>query len=265
IEDDDAQRNPASRMGKFNKKDGGKPAINPLTREETQVMLDKAEPDFAQYYPLFLCAPRSGLREGELIALKGIDLDFNGRFIEVQEKPSRGKNTTPKKGKNRRVDMSKKWAAVLNDLLSRKRAAALRKEMEKPAGELRDAAAVVNEVMEDWLFTTPEIIAKSKPAQRKPSRGGTQLDPSNLRKVFYRLLTAANLRRVRFHDLRHTFASLLIQQGESLAYIRDQLGHSGIQITVDTYGHLVPGGNRQAVDKLDERVPVKADQEAATA
>src|SRR5262249_30474640 len=69
IEDDDAQRNPASRMGKFNKKDGGKPAINPLTREETQVMLDKAEPDFAQYYPLFLCAPRSGLREGELIAL----------------------------------------------------------------------------------------------------------------------------------------------------------------------------------------------------
>jgi integrase len=59
---------------------------------------------------------------------------------------------------------------------------------------------------------------------------------------------------VRFHDARHTFASLLLQQGESLAYVRDQLGHSSIQMTVDVYGHLVPGLNRQAVDKLDDPV-----------
>jgi integrase len=43
----------------------------------------------------------------------------------------------------------------------------------------------------------------------------------------------------------------LIQQGESLAYVKEQLGHHSIQMTVDVYGHLVPGGNRQAVDKLD--------------
>lgn len=122
IEDDDVQRNPAARMGKFNKKEGGKPPINSLTREEVQTMLDKAETDYAHYYPLFLCAPRAGLREGELIALKGIDLDFNGRFIDVQRNCSRGKIPTPKNGKTRRVDMSKKLAAVLNDLLSRKRA-----------------------------------------------------------------------------------------------------------------------------------------------
>jgi integrase len=145
--------------------------------------------------------------------------------------------------------MSNRLTAILNDLLSKKRAVALRKEMAKEPGERRDAAAVVNEVMEDWLFTTPQ---------------GTQLDPSNLRKVFYRLLVAAKLRRVRFHDLRHTFATLLIQQGEGLPYIRDQLGHSSIKITVDTYGHLVPGGNRQAVDKLDERVVVNGEKEAAT-
>jgi len=66
------------------------------------------------------------------------------------------------------------------------------------------------------------------------------------------VLDRTDLPRVRFHDLRHTFASLLIQQGESLAYVRDQLGHHSIQITVDTYGHLVPGGNRQAVDRLDD-------------
>src|SRR5215831_15332329 len=195
IDDEDVYRNPAARMGKFNKKTNGKQPINPLTREEVQVVLDKAATDFAHYYPLFLCAPRSGLREGELIALKGIDVDFNGRFIEVQRTLSRGRIKKPKNGKSRRVDMSARLAAVLNDLLSRKRAAALRKEMENPAGERRDAATVVNEVMEDWLFMTPEIIAKTKPGKRKP-RGGTQLDPSNLRKVFYRLLTAAKLRRV---------------------------------------------------------------------
>ena len=51
--------------------------------------------------------------------------------------------------------------------------------------------------------------------------------------------------------LRHTFASLLIQNSESLAYVKEQLGHHSINITVDTYGHLVPGGNKAAVDKLD--------------
>ena len=57
--------------------------------------------------------------------------------------------------------------------------------------------------------------------------------------------------RIRLHDLRHTYASLLIQQGESLAYVQQQLGHSSIQVTVDVYGHLIPGANRAAVDRLD--------------
>ncbi len=70
--------------------------------------------------------------------------------------------------------------------------------------------------------------------------------------VFYPALSRSGLRRIRIHDLRHTYASLLIQQGESLAYVKEQLGHHSIKITVDTYGHLVPGGNRQAVDRLDE-------------
>ena len=59
------------------------------------------------------------------------------------------------------------------------------------------------------------------------------------------------MRRLRVHGLRHTFASLLIQNGESLAYVKEQLGHASIKMTVDTYGHLVPGGNKQAVDRLD--------------
>jgi integrase len=79
------------------------------------------------------------------------------------------------------------------------------------------------------------------------------LDADNLRpRVFYKLLEKAELRRVRFHDLRHTFASLLLQNGESPAYVKEQMGHSSIQVTVDVYGHLIPGANRQAVDRLDD-------------
>jgi integrase len=56
------------------------------------------------------------------------------------------------------------------------------------------------------------------------------------------LLKKASLPALRIHDLRHTFASLLIQNGESLAYVKEQMGHLSIKIMVDTYGHLVPGG-----------------------
>ncbi len=60
------------------------------------------------------------------------------------------------------------------------------------------------------------------------------------------------MRHLRFHDLRHSFASYLIANGESLAYVKEQMGHASIQITVDTYGHLIPGANRQAVNRLDD-------------
>ena len=64
-------------------------------------------------------------------------------------------------------------------------------------------------------------------------------------------LEKAGLRRFRFPDLRHTFGSLLIPGGSSLAYVRDQMGHSSIQITVDVYGHLVSGGDIGWIDRLD--------------
>ena len=66
------------------------------------------------------------------------------------------------------------------------------------------------------------------------------------------MVSRAGLRAVPIKALRHTFASLLLTQGESLPYVRDQLGHSSIQVTVDVYGHLMPGGNRAAVDRLDD-------------
>ena len=67
---------------------------------------------------------------------------------------------------------------------------------------------------------------------------------------FKKCLAKAGLRQIRWHDLRHSFASLLIQNGQSLKYVSDQLGHSSIKMTADVYGHLVPGANRQAMNSL---------------
>ena len=67
-------------------------------------------------------------------------------------------------------------------------------------------------------------------------------------------LEKASSRKFRFHDLRHTFGSLLIQDGASLTYVKEQMGYSSIQITVDTYGHLIPGADIAWVDRLDAKV-----------
>lgn len=60
------------------------------------------------------------------------------------------------------------------------------------------------------------------------------------------------IRKIRLHDLRHSFGSLLIQKGASIVYVKEQMGHSSIQVTVDTYGHLVPGADVSYIDRLDE-------------
>jgi integrase len=78
------------------------------------------------------------------------------------------------------------------------------------------------------------------------------IDQANFQsRIWRKLLAKAGLRYIRVHDLRHTFASLLIQNGESLAYVKEQMGHHAITSTVDTYGPLVTGGNKAAVDQLD--------------
>jgi integrase len=157
------------------------------------------------------------------VALQWPDIDFNGRFVEVKHSWVDGKLTTPKSGKGRRVDMSLMLTDTLKALLLERKKETLRKGW----GEVPL-----------WAFT---------------SEVGTMMDPDNFRKrVWPKLLAKAGLRQVRIHDLRHTFASLLIQNGESLAYVKEQLGHASIRMTVDVYGHLVPGGNKAAVDRLDD-------------
>ena len=83
------------------------------------------------------------------------------------------------------------------------------------------------------------------------NREGNQIDMHNvINRHFKKCLAKAGLRQIRWHDLRHSFASLLIQSGQSLKYVCDQLGHSSIKMTADVYGYLVPGANRQAMNSL---------------
>jgi len=226
VEDGLLTVNHSLKPGTFLPKVSKSRSVNPLTREEVAVLLEKAKEKRVRYYPLFLCAVRTGLRMGELLALQWQDVDFRDRFLDIRRNYTHWKITTPKSGESRRVDMSLELKQVLKDLyLDRQLEAATKGWEEVPS----------------WVFC---------------SETGGLLHPHNLRdRVFYRLLKAAGLRQVRFHDLRHTFASLLLRQGESMVYVKEQMGHSSIQVTVDLYGKLIPGRNKQAVDRLD--TPVK--------
>jgi integrase len=80
-------------------------------------------------------------------------------------------------------------------------------------------------------------------------RGGMPMEQNYIRRVFKRLLTKAGLREIRLHDVRHTYASLLLSDGASPVYVKEQLGHTSIQMTVDIYGHLIPSSNRERVNR----------------
>lgn len=236
VEDVLLPANPAFRMGKYLRTgDELPPEIEPLTRGEAHALVLKAEEVFPEYSAFFLCALRTGMRLGELLELHWADVDFTNRCIHVRRNRVSGKVTSTKNKHRRRLDMSLHLTKSLKSLRTRRQGAALRSA--KPVAP--------------WVFVTPT---------------GQPIDGDNLRtRVFYRLLEKAELRQIRFHDLRHTYASLLIQQGVSLAYVQEQLGHSSIKVTVDTYGHLIPGANRTAVDRLDAHpicIPGASDAES---
>lgn len=106
VEDGLLAVNLAFKPGKFLPRISKRRGINPLTREEVATLLDTAKAKAPRYYPIFLCAARTGLRMGELLALRWEDLDFNGRGIQVSRNYTHWKLTTPKSGEIRRVDMS---------------------------------------------------------------------------------------------------------------------------------------------------------------
>jgi integrase len=218
--------NPAARIGRF-LRDRGDPArrIDPLTAEEEARLLGLARHSYPRHFSLLLCALRTGMRLGELLGLQWGDIDFQGRFIEVRRSlVEGGRIELPKNGKIRRVDLSLLLGETLEKLRVRRAEEALAKGWKQ---------------VPEWVFCNEE----GRPIWKSDFE----------RRVFHKALEKAGLRRIRFHDLRHTFASRLLQNGESIVYVKDQLGHHSIKVTVDVYGHLVPGANKAAVDRLDQQ------------
>ena len=164
---------------------------------------------------LLLTATLTGMRQGELFGLQWGDIDFDGHRIHVRRSLWHGELGTPKSRRSRRViDMAPTLEAALHRLSAERHS--------------------------DFVFC---------------SRDGTPMDADNFRhRDFPRALRRAGLRHVRFHDLRHTYTSLLIAQGAHPKYIQVQLGHASIQTTLDRYGHLMPEIHQAEARKLDRLV-----------
>src|SRR5262249_60068407 len=84
------------------------------------------------------------------------------------------------------------------------------------------------------------------------------------RHVWQPLLEKAEVRHIRVHDARHTYASLMLRRGVPIAYVSNQLGHSSIQVTVDLYGHFIPGEDRHHVESMAEAIEEARIQQDAT-
>jgi integrase len=81
---------------------------------------------------------------------------------------------------------------------------------------------------------------------------GTPLNTANVRRTFNRLIEATNVPKIRFHDLRHTHATALLSKEVNIKVISERLGHSNIKVTLDTYSHVLPTMQKDAVRKLDQ-------------
>jgi integrase len=113
-------------------------------------------------------------------------------------------------------------------------------------------AAVQGGSLSAWVF----------PAETEPEK---PLNDAWLRDRLWRpLLEKAEVRHIRVHDARHTYASLMLRRGVPPGYVSRQLGHSSIQVTVDLYGHFIPGADRHHVEALAADIETRRAQPDAT-
>jgi integrase len=200
--------------------------IDPLTESESQLLLEQAKTYMdGAYYPSILCALRTGMRIGEIQALKWIDIDFDNRQIEVKRSYRKGRMTDTKNHKRRRVDMSMHLTETLKAHRTAQKREALKKG--KPVSEF-----VFSGVRDELLNRSPFQNALNRCTER------------------------AGLRQIRIHSLRHSYATIRLMKGHNVGDVSYQLGHSSIKITYDVYAHWMPGQFKSEVDELDTPHPV---------
>ena len=192
--------------------------MRPLSREEARKLLDAARGD--RFEALYALAVTAGMRRGELLGLRWSDVDLQNASVSVRRTLTRADNgrrlafAEPKTKKSRRTIRLAEVAAE-----------ALEAHLERQLGEI--------EVIGDPYADQGLVFATG---------AGTPVNPSNLsQRSLAPLLKRAGLPRIRFHDLRHTCATLLLSEGVHPKFVQELLGHATIAITLDTYSHVLPG------------------------
>jgi integrase len=186
-----------------------------LSADETRRLLDAAAEDRLE--ALYVLAVHTGMRQGEMLALRWQDVDIENAVLSVRRTLTRrgGKVAfgEPKTKKSRR-----------SIRLTPQAVDALRAHLER---QLRDMEILGDHYQDQGLIFTTDT--------------GAPINPSNLRqRSFTPLLKRAGLPHMRFHDLRHTCATLLLSRGVHPKFVQELLGHATIAITLDTYSHVMP-------------------------
>jgi integrase len=200
-----------------------------LSPEDARALLDAAKGE--RFEALYTAALAVGLRMGEALGLRWQDVNLDRRSLTVNrilERIGRGHGSTlqlvePKTSRSRRtVNLPEAAVRAL-------RAHKVRQLEERLAAGLR---------WQDSGLVFPNSLGKP-------------LDPHELHNGFKALLTKAGLPNIRFHDLRHSAASLMLAQGIPLRSIQDILGHSSIALTANLYAHVGEQLRREAADAMD--------------
>ena len=172
------------------------------------------------YHPLFATAVMTGLRQGELLGLRWNDFDPKNGMIYVRRAyhPTYGFSEPKSKKGRRAVQVSPELAGIL---------------------EAHRSKTIYDEA-EDLIF---------------PNSLGKPLNYHNLvERVFHKTLDEAGLKRIRFHDLRHTYAAMMISLGCNIKWLQVQLGHASLSTTMDTYGHIYPMVEEHIGGKMDSLI-----------
>jgi integrase len=196
---------------------------HPLSADQARAFVAATSGD--RLGPLYVVAIGTGMREGELLALRWVDVDLEAGTLTVRHTLSVG---------TRELAEPKTERARRTLRLGTEVAGALREQRRRQRTER--VAAGSRWFDHDFVFASPI---------------GTPLDASNVLHALQTALAAAGLPRQRFHDLRHAFATLMIESGEDIAVISKILGHATLATTADIYAHLTPATSQRVADRMD--------------
>ncbi|MFD1735412.1 tyrosine-type recombinase/integrase [Bacillus salitolerans] len=177
-------------------------------------------------YPAFHLAISTGMRRGEILGARWKDIDLENGMLYVRQ-------TLTKDGKQF-LSGAKTESSVRSIKLSNETISVLKKHKTNIA---REKLSCGPEYVDYDL-----VICTSK---------GTPVNPANLKRTFQRLIKEANVPMIRFHDLRHTHATMLLAGGIQVKVISERLGHSNFKTTLDIYSHVLPNMQEEAANKID--------------